>query len=90
MGLGWGARSRGAHWATTLAVHGFGRPWGVTSKAINVLGCRNGLRLFLPNEPDPPGYPGLLWATRRRFDPSSPPSARLAEAVFSPDGLFGN
>jgi hypothetical protein len=28
-----------------------------------------------PKEPDPSGSPRLLWATRRRFDPSSSPSA---------------
>jgi hypothetical protein len=35
-------------------------------------------------------YPTLPWATRRRFDPSSSPSASLAEAVHSPNGLIGN
>jgi hypothetical protein len=40
-----------------------------------------------PKEPDSPGSSRLLWATRRRFDPSSSPSASLASAPLSPAGL---
>ena len=35
-------------------------------------------------------YHGLLRATRRRFDPSSSPSARSSQAVYSPGELVGN
>jgi hypothetical protein len=40
--------------------------------------------------PNPPGYPRLLWATWRRFDPSSSPSASLPKVVRSPGDLVGN
>jgi hypothetical protein len=42
--------------------------------------------LRLPSflEPCPPGPSGLLWNTRRRFDPSSSPSANTSEPPLSP------
>jgi hypothetical protein len=39
-----------------------------------------------PKESDPPGPFVLLWVTRRRFDPSSSPSANLPKVMSSPGG----
>jgi hypothetical protein len=49
------------------------RPSG--SARIRVVGRRRRFRPSGQGAPDPPDYPRLLWATRRRFDPSSSPSA---------------
>jgi hypothetical protein len=43
-----------------------------------------------PGEFDPPFPFGLLWPTRRGFDPSSSPSASFAAAVYSPRADGGN
>jgi hypothetical protein len=40
--------------------------------------------LSAPAPSNPPGSPRLLWATRRRFDPSSSPSANDTAACISP------
>jgi hypothetical protein len=45
---------------------------------------------FGQGTPDARNYSRLLWTTRRRFDPSSSPSARSADATFSPSDLDGN
>jgi hypothetical protein len=44
----------------------------------------------MASAPGPPEYPRLRWATRRRFDPSSSPSATLAKATYSPRQFLGN
>jgi hypothetical protein len=43
-----------------------------------------------PQGPGPPEHPRLRWVTRRRFDPSSSPSARSADPLFSPSDLLSN
>jgi hypothetical protein len=42
-----------------------------------------------PLEPFALGPAELLWNTRRRFDPSSSPSARSLNAVYSPGQFAG-
>jgi hypothetical protein len=65
-----------------IGVYRFGAGRPAARQAVRPLGTAisrsdRGLPAAIPifGEPDPPGSPGLLWTTWRRFDPSSSPSA---------------
>jgi hypothetical protein len=84
MGLARVPRSRCARWATGWLVAGLG--WLSGAKAVSRSDRGSWGSKFVrlprrlptapfPKEPDPPGPPGLLGNTRRRFDPSSSRSA---------------
>ncbi len=65
-----------------------GRLW--TGTAISGLTGGVGCAGPFSKGPNPPGSSRLLWATRRRFDPSSSPSASSPKAMFSLGELVGN
>jgi hypothetical protein len=70
----------------------YSRPPGLSGgqKAFRPLEAASASYPPFPKKPSPPGSPRLLWGTRRRFDPSSSPSATLLEVACSPGRLVGN
>jgi hypothetical protein len=89
-GRSWGSRRLGT--GERRAGQGYSRPQGLAGGKGPLSRWKRpppAIRLFR-RIPSPPGSPRLLWGTRRRFDPSSSPSARLPEAAYSPGELAGN